>query len=259
MVANAHTVFNLINAGLFFGFIPILVRAVEKLVPESEPSAPSLNPLLDDYYLKEPEAALGQVQGEIVNFMQSVSAIHRDLSRAILDRNDKTIRDLGGIDDQIDARQEHFLRFLGRLGEKRLTSRQQKSLNSYVGVVNLVENLGDLIDHRFQQLGQDLIDLKSVMSKETAQAFAELTKLVEAAFAATIDKMAADSTGSAGRVFEAERKVRKFARESKSALSMRLANRSEERLRIFRIEIDLIECQAQMAYLLAEMAREIES
>ncbi|MBC2600223.1 Na/Pi cotransporter family protein [Puniceicoccus vermicola] len=255
-VANAHTVFNFINAFLFLGFTGLLVSLVEKMIPERDKDR-RINRFLDDYYLSEPETALGQVRAEVVDFLQTVSGLHRDLSQAIGEKNEKRIREFDGADDEIDRRQEDLLRFLGRLAEKRLTGLQQAQSNSFVGIVNQIENLGDLLDHVFQGLGIDLLELESGMSDETSRLLLQLTDGVQEVFARGIEAVRHPTSETKKEVVDQERGVRQLVREAKDSLSTRLANRDDERLRIFRIEVDMIECQSRVAHILAEIAREI--
>ncbi len=255
-VANAHTAFNLFNVVFFVGLIGFTVALVEKLVPPVERSK-QLNPFLDDFYLSEPETALSQVRAEAVDFLRSVGVLHKSLSEAILRQDERAIRAFAGSDDEIDARQEDFLRFLGRLAERRLTSQQQGDLNSFVGVINQIENLGDLLDHLLQGLGMDLIEMESGMSEETRALLSDLTEDVQEAFVATLKAIEKSTSEAVEKVSPLEREVRQSARKAKDSLSSRLANRDDERLRIFRIEVDLIECQSRAAHILAEIAREL--
>ncbi|MGE9289823.1 MAG: Na/Pi cotransporter family protein [Puniceicoccales bacterium] len=257
-VANAHTAFNVINAFLFLGFTGIFVKWVERLVPsrESEPGQP-INRFLDPYYLSEPETALGQVRAEVVDFLQTVSGLHRNLSEAILLKDEKRIRNFAGADDDVDARQEDFLRYLGQLAEKQLTSEQRAEMSAFIGIINQIENLGDLLDHVFQGLGMDLVELESGMSDETRRLLAKITEGVQEVFSAVLVAVEHPSEETREGALEKERSVRETAREAKDSLAMRLGNRDDERLRIFRIEVDMVECQSRIGYILAEMAREL--
>lgn len=255
-VANAHTAFNLINAFLFVGVTGFFVAAIERMVPLAE-KRKKLNPLLDDYYLTEPETALNHVRAETVDFLKSVAEFHRKLSEAVVTSDEKFIRDFDGVDDEIDDRQEDFLRFLGRLAERHLTARQQRDLNAFIGIINQIENLGDILDHVFQGLGMDLMAVDSEMSDETKKLLRELAETVQKVFSDAIAVLEEFSEEPKKAVFSREREVRKAVREAKDSLSSRLANRDEERLKIFRIEVDLVECQSRIAHILAEIAREV--
>jgi len=258
-VANAHTIFNLVNGLLFIGFTGLLARWVEKLVPDREaPEIPSSEPrFLDDYYLAEPEVALERVRVEAVDFLRSVESIYRDLCKAMLERDRPRLRQLDGSDDAIDERQEKFLRYLGRLSEKQLTRKQQQRLGSFVGIVNQIENLGDLLDHVMQGLAMDLAEMETQMSESTRSTLTDLIETVNETFGFAIHAMESQGQEDAAKVYDAEKRAKEKAREAKDTLGQRLGHRDDARLRIFRIEIDLTECQARIARMLAEVCREI--
>jgi len=258
-VANAHTFFNLINAGLFLGFTGTLAALALRLVPERE--APdgglALNRFIDDYYLTDPESALSQVRAEVEDFLAGVARVHRDLSAAVVRADRRSVAGFSGIDDQIDERQAALLRYLGKLSEQRLTRPQQKDLNTFVGIVNQIENLGDLMDHVFLGLCRDLLEVNADVSEPTAKTLGELADAVQKVFGAAGSALREFSEENAGEVVHLQREVRKMARRGKDDLAGRLGDRDDDRLRLFRIEVDLMECHARSAHLLAEMAREI--
>ncbi len=257
-VANAHTIFNFVNAFLFLGFAGVLVKVVEKIVPvRDEEDEEVVNRYLDNYYLSEPATALGQVSAECVDFLKSVASLHAEMSEAVYRRDKDVLDRLEGVDDKIDARQEDFLRFLGSLSEKQLTGPQQLQLNAYVGIVNEIENLGDILDHVLRGLGLDLLSLGSEISSETVQLLEGLTEEVQRDFEKTQKVLEDFSRESANEVFAVESRVRDLVREAKDDLTSRLANRDDERLQVFRIEIDLVECHARIAHILNEIVREV--
>jgi len=258
-VANAHTVFNLINAMLFIGFTVPIAMLAQRLIPEREKASKdgSQTQYLEDFYLTEPETALEQVVAEMVDFLRSVQSLHRKLSDVMLARDADGVRDLSGADDAIDTRQELILSYLGKLSEKELTRSQQAKLSSSIGIVNQIENLGDLLDHVFHGLAMDLIEMDSEMSEPTKKSISELVDRVQDVFDATINAVGEFSEGGAGKVVDLQGRVRERAAEAKDLLSKRLGGRDHKKMRIFRIEIDLIECQSRAAHILAEITREI--
>lgn len=147
LVANSHTLFNLLLALLFFPITPGLSRRLASWIPDRSGSAPRGHAVyLDSQHLPVTGAALGQVAREILRMADmvqemldtSVKAVHGD-GEALTDR-------IRVLEDDVDTLTREIKLFLSRIGEGALDPEQNRKAIAFVGIVSDLEAIADYVD-----------------------------------------------------------------------------------------------------------------
>lgn len=84
-IANAHTLFNIVNTAIQFPFVNLLVKAVENIVPGTEKLDQIASKHLDYRIIETPSIALGQAIKEIIHMGDLVSENMSEAKLALLD------------------------------------------------------------------------------------------------------------------------------------------------------------------------------
>jgi len=193
-IANANTLFNVINTLLFIGFTGWFARLAERLVPERElPAGVIIEPeFLDEAALQAPAIALQQVRMELGRVGEITLGMLRDFGSAALARDLDALDDIARRDDQVDILEAEILKYLGRIRMSMLTDAESEEFHALMIAADNLENLADVIETDMISLAHRVSALKSVTGEETRAMLVDLyqstLKSVELAVRAIRDK-----------------------------------------------------------------------
>ena len=175
-IANANTLFNVINTLLFIGFTGVFAKMAERLVPERKvPEGVIIEPeFLDEAALKAPSIALQQVRLELGRVGEITLGMLRDVGPAFKARDRAAFEDIARRDDEVDILEEEILRYMGRIRMGMLTEKESDDFQGLMTATDNIENLADVIETDIVALAHRVIDLKSVSGEETRAMLTEL-------------------------------------------------------------------------------------
>lgn len=149
-VANAHSIFNIINATVMVTALPWLVRFGIALTPrgkEVESKDLAAPRYLDEASLRTPPVALSQSRKEIVRMAEISQQMAADVFPAF---NSRKRRDMGrheAKEDALDSLQKAIHRYLVQLYGDHNTPEEQSIITAQMTIVNTIERLGDTTTH----------------------------------------------------------------------------------------------------------------
>lgn len=143
-LANAHTFFNITNTLLLLPFSKYLVRIANKIIPEGNNEIDKIDTYLDDRMLETPAIALEQVNKEILsmgqlaieNYDTSVKMVAENYDRREIDR-------VAQIEEIINSKQKSIEKYLIKLTNENLSSKQHEKANMILGIISDIERIGD--------------------------------------------------------------------------------------------------------------------
>ena len=145
-VANAHTIFNVINATVMLTGLPLLVKVGCALTPkgEEEDRGNLSTPLyLDEVSLTNPPVALSQSRKEIVR----MAGISRDMAREVfsgfVSRRHKDMGRYELKEEALDNLQKAIHKYLVQLYGNHNSPEEQRAISVQMTMVNTIERLGD--------------------------------------------------------------------------------------------------------------------
>ncbi len=146
-IANAHTLFNLINVIIQIPFAKFLVKLVESIIPGSVEEESKVCKFLDDRFLETPSIAITQVKKEIIHMGELAL---QNLNRA----RDMMFTEEEGIKDEIISREadinklnQEITRFIVKLGNESIDESEQGRLNMFLRIINDMERMGDHVEN----------------------------------------------------------------------------------------------------------------
>jgi phosphate:Na+ symporter len=158
-IANAHTLFNVINAFIFLALLPILVRAATWLTPHKEEREEDLfqPPQLESRHLDNPSLALPQVRSEVIRMAQAALTTLTDVMDCLEQRNLKKLAQWRRREDSLDLMQREINTYLTTLYQEHVTESEAKEINSFLRMSNNLERIGDSVENVAQMI-EELIE-----------------------------------------------------------------------------------------------------
>ncbi len=170
-VANAHTIFNVINAIVMVSALPLLVKVGIALTPRGKEldHGNLMTPLyLDEGSLKTTTVALSQARREIVRMSEISQDMAAQVFPALISGKHRDLSQYEVKEEALDSLQKAIHRYLVRLYGDRNSQEEQNVITAQMGMVNYIERMGDTtsniaelisyaIDHKVQ-LSEDALE-----------------------------------------------------------------------------------------------------
>ncbi|MDO5037732.1 MAG: Na/Pi cotransporter family protein [Tissierellia bacterium] len=144
-IANAHTLFNLINVLIQLPFAHLLVNLVEKLIPLTEEDSQRELKYLDPRLLKTPSIAVNQVKKEVIHMAELAMENLRHAYSFLLDGDANTFDAITQLEGHINDLNEGITRFIVNLSNEALTPGENERLNMFLYIIDDLERIGDHI------------------------------------------------------------------------------------------------------------------
>lgn len=147
-IANANTLFNVINTMLFIGFTGLFARLAERLVPQrAMPPQVLIAPeFLDDAALEVPALALQRVRLELGRVGRIALEMLRDIGPALQARDLARCQEIAKRDDEIDVLEAALLAYLGRIRQRTLTEAESREQERLMTAIVHLESLADVVE-----------------------------------------------------------------------------------------------------------------
>jgi phosphate:Na+ symporter len=240
-VANAHTLFNVINLMIFIWFTGPVARLVQWLVPVRPVPAGIQPKYLDNIYFDQPALALDQAHRELLRLGGMVRDMIGQSLHAATRGSDDDARALEEADKDVDTLYEHTILFLGKLSQRELVAAQPQALSRFVGIANYFENIGDIISKDMLGALHKRQSSSLVVSGSTVAVLEPIEQEVIRAFEKTLSAFDTGDVGDAMDAIESKGAVNELAAEATAHLAKRLVADAPARIQAFEIETDIIE------------------
>ncbi len=256
-IANANTLFNLVNALLFLGLAPALAWLVRRAVPDRADGKPALwTPrYLDDRLLEIPGLALERVRLEIGHMADLVSTMLSRLRPALQNGSWARLEAVEAIDADVDALHNQINDYLRRMGQQALSERAGVEFIRLMDAAKLVEDVGDIIKNSLVRSGKELIQYDLKISPETRSRLSVLYDAVWQSFDRTFKAFALGDRAAAEQVIVRLDEIEALVSEAYRSQARRLTAAAATDLMKQRIEISLIDKLRQI-YLLSRRVAE---
>ena len=169
-IANAHTLFNLVNVVIQLPFAGFLVKAAKKLVPGEEYEETEGVKFLDSRIIETPSIALGQVKKEVIRMGKIVRDNLITSSKAFKNKDEKMTSEVFSQEKVVNILERDIVEYLVELSNAPLTDDQHTQVNILMNVVNDIERVGDHADN-IGELAQQGIDERLMFSDEAIEEF----------------------------------------------------------------------------------------
>lgn len=175
-IANAHTLFNVINVLIQLPFAALLVKAAVKLVPGDDRTENQEAKFLDFRIIETPSIALGQVRKEIRRMGSFVEDNLMKCQRALVEGNYKEVEATLEQEQKINKLQKEISEYLIQLSNASLSDAQHNQVNIYFNNIGDIERIGDhaenivelaeeKIEGNFEFTQEGIVELNIMFSK----------------------------------------------------------------------------------------------
>ena len=179
-LANAHTLFNVINGLLFLAILPYLVKVATWLTPHKEEPLEDLfqPPKLDQRHTENPALALPQVRAEVIRMAQAALTTLTDVTGCLSDRNLKTLSKWRKREDTLDLMQREISIYLTTIYQGTVTEGEAKEIRSLLRMSNNFERVGDAVENMALMI-EELIENNLAMAPDAVADVQAMAKRVQ--------------------------------------------------------------------------------
>jgi phosphate:Na+ symporter len=199
-IANAHTLFNVINALIFIPLVGPLARLTAALIPGRDEPRDFHLKYLDTRVLNTPPIALAQARAEVNRMLQVTGEVVDETVQLLHDQDLHRLRDLHRKEDLVDLLQREITDFLVALSQQAVTEEISREVSAMMHVVNDLERIGDHCVHLASLVERKLeqnIEFSDIARREIT----ELTSLTRNFFTVTAQALV---TGDGSLVEQAQ-------------------------------------------------------
>ncbi|MCB0393039.1 MAG: Na/Pi cotransporter family protein [Bdellovibrionales bacterium] len=235
-IANAHTLFNILAAVIFYPFIPLGVKLITKYIVPKESEQDFKVKFLEDK-IEEPLVVIAQARREALRMADIVSAMVCDSITLFKSYNVDLTTSIGDRDNQVDLLHREIKMHLVDLSRiKGLGS----DILELIDFTSDLESAADVVDGGLRRLASKKHRLKLEFSKE---GWSDLTQL----YSGVIDLMKLSIASFelrdkelAEKVISKKRELRKLERRLRESHIERLNRRLKESMNTSEIHLDVL-------------------
>jgi phosphate:Na+ symporter len=254
-IANAHTLFNVINTMLFIGFTTPFAKLVQRLVPDTKEPETSLITFLNPGLLETPDLAFDLVRMELGRQGKQVIHMVQNLQATVVSGQREDLDRLKQMDNDVDALHGALVTYLGRLSEEPLSRQQSEQIHDYMAAANYIENIGDIVETNLVAVGQERLNQNIQISESTQEVFRPFTEKVAWSVKQSIEALVGSDRSLAEEVENAKEEINALADRAERHLALRLTAEEPERLAVFRLESEMVEYLKRVYYFAKRIAK----
>jgi phosphate:Na+ symporter len=240
-IANAHTMFNVLNTLIFIWFTAPLARLIERLVPERpEPETIIIRPrFLDKELLSAPSLALERARLE----MGRLGSILLDMLRLVpvAAAEPDRVDDIRKEEDKVNILYAEIIEYLRRIHNSSLSPEESEEFVLLVGATDTFESIGNVISKDMVPLIEEARDKELGMTDALREIYRGLYAAVADALEATVRAMEKDDQQAAQDVLALKDDVHRMVDK---ALLLQVGELTGERavgIEGFRIEMEAVD------------------
>ena len=256
-IANANTMFNVINTLLFISFTTWFARLAQWLVPEKKiPKGVIIRPeFLNEDALKAPSVALENVRHEINRAGEITVSMLEQLGPSLESRNKARLDAIARMDDKVDILETEILKYLGRLRQGTLSEKEShEHQNLMTAMVNL-ESIADVIETDLVALAKRFIRHEYHSSEKTAVMISDLYEAVCHALKLAVQAVGKNDQQAAESVLLMKEDIADLAMKLSARQALRLPGEDPDYLKKMRIQMSLAEQFRRIYSLCKRIAR----
>jgi len=253
-IANANTLFNVINTLVFIGFTTWFARLAEKLIPErAAPEDVIIAPeFLHEDALEAPSIALENARHEIhragVIALEMMDDLRAALEAHSRDKLDEVVRR----DDAVDILETEIIKYLGHVRQAMLTEDESATLEALMASMINLESVADVMETDLVPLFHSYLDGEfEATSAETNKMVEGLWESVRRAIALAVEAVGKDDQRAAQDVLLLKDTIRDLADRLFERHAQRLRADDPKYLRRVQMLMTFIE-QLRHMYTLAK-------
>lgn len=175
-IANAHTLFNLINVVIQLPFAFVLIKIATWLVPDGKDGdADKVTKYIDDRILETPSIALNSAIKETLHMANFAKESFVESMSALFTGKEEHVYKTFEIEKTVNILEKSITDYLVKLSNKEITEDARIKVDGLFNAINDIERIGDHADN-IAELSLDAIEKRITFSSD---AIAELKEMYE--------------------------------------------------------------------------------
>ena len=256
-VANANTIFNLINTAVLLGFAGVIGQLAIRLLPDrpAEEKVIIRPAFLDEELLETPALALQSARFEIGRLGELLHEMLDRFRDTFLAGRAEGLGEVRSMDDKVDLLFDAIVAYLGRTQHHELSEDESRTLHDLLLAGNNMEAIGDAVAERLTGLAETWL-AEGRTASETTQHI--LSALFQSAYDAVLGATQAVRDGdetAALAVIAAKPEFKRLVADAQAVQAKRIALDEPEHLETIRLEMELIHSLRQVFVLSRRIAK----
>jgi phosphate:Na+ symporter len=192
-------------------------------------------------FLEQPAVALDRVRLELQRIGDKTLVMIRDSLPTLTNGTRERIQALEERDQEVDSLTDAVILYLRELSTRNLVDPQPARLQRYLGAVNYLENIADVIETGMVSDSRKRLKSALEMDEETEAQIRDVYKELYQAAQLTVEALVEDDADKARQVMAAKSHFNGLSERVRSGLYTRLKSERPEHLALYKIETGTIE------------------
>ncbi|EIJ43437.1 Na/Pi-cotransporter [Beggiatoa alba B18LD] len=260
-IANAYTLFNLINLLIFVWFTSTITRIIYWIIPEKPEGDIRIKPkYLDSLLLETPSLALEAVRHELQHLGKRINEMFAAIMPALLSSDYQALTNIAGMDNDIDTLHGDIIYYLGEISKRSLTNKQTQDLLNLIDATNSLENIGDLLETDLVVLGQKRLSHHISFSPETQEILRQVHHTIGDLLKTAIEGLVEQDTEKTKQVINMKDRLHELINHAGQNQVERLVATQQEpaqRVMSYTIKTDILEKFRRVYYFAKRIAKAV--
>ena len=257
-IANANTLFNLLNTLVLIGFTGWFARCSTWLIPSRREEHALVKPqFLDPAALAVPAVALEQVRQELGRLGEIVRAMMDELREGTGACNPRPLAGIAMHNTQVAALERALLEFLGHIRQGTLTEAESQAHLALMTATVHLRALADIIADDLVGNVQTSLSRPDLTGKLEFAAFSELAQAVQRALGLAVKAVGQQDAAAANEAESMSGQVRGLAEALMYRLAAGLDAGDARSIAALRLQINFVDGLRQVFTLVKRIARTV--
>lgn len=235
-VANAHTLFNILCGLLFFPFIQVGGRWVERLIPQDTKEFGVK--YIDKGAIDNPSVALAHAVRETLRMADIVVTMVADSIKLFEKEDDELIESIQNRDNKVDLLNREINLYLSEVVDS--PSNINNEVYRLLSFVTDLESIGDVIDNSLLEMAKKKNSLKIEFSKEGWEDLKQIHLLAKEVTELSMSAFQLHDTELGAKVIFLKREVRKVEKNLRLKHIERLVSKKESTQSGHSLQFDIL-------------------
>lgn len=179
-IANAHTLFNVVNACVFLLILPLLLKAAgvftfgEKEKPEQDLFKPQY---LDENFIDVTAVAIQQARQEIIRMGGIAEEMMGSVVGSLHSRDAKVLGQWRQKEEALDILQRKIINHLVTISQGNITQEESKEISSLMRMANNIERIGDSVEN-VAELIEEMLENDIYLADDGEKDYREISEKV---------------------------------------------------------------------------------
>lgn len=178
-IANGHSLFNIINAGVFLIFLPWLIQLTLLVSPKLSKAKERYRlPGFDSGYIDSTIGALAKVKGEIIKILEFTRMNLKKTSKCLTVRDDDILGERDAIEQHLDDSQKVIIKYLTTVYQGEVNEPEALEISELMRITNNIERIGDSMESVSKPL-ERIYDNKFEFSEKAKEDLVAMSEQVD--------------------------------------------------------------------------------